>query len=96
ELEGARFCYFLTLPLCALPLILLAPVKDQTSGISRSMQAMTVLPVLNALTSLTLIIMFAILLKAAQLSNLAWVQTGKEVREFCQKSRALSNAVILG
>lgn len=94
ELEGARFCYFLTLPLCALPLVLLAP--DQTSGRSRSMQAMRVLPVLNAITGFTLIIMFAILFRAAQLSNLAWVQTGKEVREFCEKSRALSNAVILG
>lgn len=89
ELEGARFCYFLTLPLCALPLILLAPARPTS-------ERPLPLQVLTALASLTLLIMLAVLLKAAQLSNLAWVQTGKEVREFCEKSRQLSNAVILG
>ncbi|MBI5171439.1 MAG: hypothetical protein HY986_01035 [Candidatus Melainabacteria bacterium] len=88
ELEGARFCFFLTLPLsAALPLILFAPVeKGNRTGDQKnfSMTAYFLLAV-STMTVLT-----AVLTKICAATNLAWVHTGKEVKEFCLQARALT------
>ncbi|HNG73411.1 MAG TPA: hypothetical protein PLY72_03070 [Candidatus Obscuribacter sp.] len=89
ELEGARFCFFLTLPLsAALPLLLLAPVeKGNRTGDQKnfSMAAYFLLAV-STMTVLT-----AVLTKICAATNLAWVHTGKEVKEFCLQARALAD-----
>lgn len=75
ELEGARFCYFLTMPLSAcLPLLLLSPTGKITA---RALQTVS-----TALIGAMAVIMG----KVAVHSNLEWVHAGKEVREFLNKA----------
>lgn len=86
ELEGARFCFFLTMPLAAaLPLILLAPEKKGEQFTSDKKRN----SVFAVVSSTILFLLVATFSKIAQTTNLAWVHTGKEVREFCRKSRLL-------
>ncbi len=86
ELEGARFCFFLTMPLAALvPSLLLIDSK-----------ASNYLKVSQLDRSLTLIGLLAttlacgILAKTATRTNLEWVHAGKEVREFLRQTGDLN------
>lgn len=88
ELEGARFCFFLTMPLAAaLPLLLMAPErKGQQLTFAEKKKTNSIFAVVCAAVLFLLVAAFS---KIAQTTNLAWVHTGKEVREFSQKSRLL-------
>lgn len=87
ELEGARFCFFLTLPLsAALPLLLFAPV-GKGKGTSDQKNFSQRAYFLIAVSSLTLLT--CVFTKICSATNLAWVHTGKEVREFCLQARRL-------
>lgn len=88
ELEGARFCFFLTMPLAAaLPLLLMAPErKGQQLTFAKEKKTNSIFAVVSAVILFLLVASFS---KIAQTTNLAWVHTGKEVREFSQKSRLL-------
>lgn len=81
NLEGARFCFFLSLSLSAvLPLVLLAPNPKLPSTLQQRLDALSVL-VLSALVF--------VLAKTAYSTNLVWVHAGKEVRAVSQSANRL-------
>lgn len=91
ELEGARFCFFLTFPLsAALPLLLFAPVErgERTGDQKNFSQTAYFLIAVSSLTLLT-----GVFTKICAATNLAWVHTGKEVREFCLQARRLPGEI---
>lgn len=84
NLEGARFCFFLSLSLSAiLPLILLAPNSRLPAKLQRRLDAVAAV----ALTALVCV--FA---KTAYVTNLVWVHAGKEVRAVSESANRLNSA----
>jgi hypothetical protein len=66
DIEGARFCFFLTVPLSLLlPMILLAPKPDRS---------------FNALSVAVIVLLGLVLYKVTLQTNSNWVHAGKEVR----------------
>lgn len=84
ELEGARFCFFLTLPLSLIApsLILLSGKNQKLKG--RTNTAITIIG--TASTVVTLLI----LSKTAYRTNLEWVHAGQEVRSLLKQAQTLS------
>lgn len=90
ELEGARFCFFLTMPLAAIaPALLLIENKTRTAeNVSFIERNLTLVGLLATLLA------GGILAKTAIRTNLEWVHAGKEVREFLQQSSALNKQLL--
>ncbi len=93
ELEGARFCFFLTMPLAAfMPVMLLIEQRAKiTMPTSRIDWAMTI----NArVIGLSAVLIAALILgKTAFRTNLEWVHAGKEVRQFLSQVGELNAQV---
>ncbi len=90
ELEGARFCFFLTMPLAALvPTLLLIEGKarqhKQWSLLERN---------LTTLGLVATVLAGGILARTATRTNLEWVHAGKEVREFLKQSATLNQQLL--
>lgn len=84
ELEGARFCFFLTMPLS-----LMAPSLIIMEGKGIKLQAR----INNAITIIgttSAVLALLILSKTAYRTNLEWVHAGKEVRSVLKQAQALS------
>ncbi len=90
ELEGARFCFFLTMPLSALvPALLLIENKTRKAeNVSTIERRLTIVGLLATLLA------GGILAKTAIRTNLEWVHAGKEVRQFLQQSSALNKQLL--
>jgi len=90
ELEGARFCFFLTMPMAAVipVLLLLEPREKLTKQPSKTN--------INArIIGLTaLLVAMVVLGKTAFRTNLEWVHAGKEVREFLKQVSALNSDLL--
>lgn len=86
NLEGARFCFFLTMAgSCLLPVLIFAPDnKNKLSGLSSK---------LCLFGSLCFLVMLCTLARAAQATNLLWVHAGKEVHAVSQAAQRLSTSV---
>ena len=84
NLEGGRFCYFLTLALsCALPVLLFCPEKKLPKTVSIRLQA----------AAFALIALLAFTLqKAAYATNLLWLHAGKEVKAVLDDSLRLAKS----
>jgi hypothetical protein len=99
ELEGARFCFFLTMPLATLmPVLLFIERRDRQSDapIVCSLTKMFSHPSLEKNLTLvgmiTLIATASILAKTANKTNLEWVHAGKDVLKFLDKTAVLNDA----
>ncbi|CAN5251387.1 hypothetical protein BH11CYA1_BH11CYA1_47950 [soil metagenome] len=90
ELEGARFCFFLTMPLAALvPALLLIDGKNRAvKHAARLERNLTIVGLIATLLA------GGILAKTAIRTNLEWVHAGKEVREFLKQSGALNKQLL--
>lgn len=90
ELEGARFCFFLTMPLAAIaPALLLIENKTrQAENVSIIERNLTIVGLLATLLA------GIILAKTAIRTNLEWVHAGKEVREFLRQSSVLNKQLL--
>lgn len=86
ELEGARFCFFLTMPLSLLAPSL-ALIGSKRRILPRRIDAG--IGSIGIIASLSSIL---ILGKAAYLSNLVWVHAGQEVRELARQARIVSSS----
>jgi hypothetical protein len=83
ELEGARFLFLLSMPLSAFfPMLLFAPSTVSTVQSDESRAARTFM----ALSMVPLLLYAFFSAKVTYKTNLAWVHSGREVKEFCQKS----------
>lgn len=84
ELEGARFLFLLSMPLSAFfPMLLFAPGNGSATQPGESRAARTFM----ALSVVPLLLYAFFSAKVTYKTNLAWVHSGREVKEFCQKSR---------
>jgi len=93
ELEGARFCFFLTMPLAAaVPVLLLIDQKERTLAQSTTLAPSRELS-LRVIGLTALVIAAVILGKTATRTNLEWVHAGKEVRKFLSQVRELDSKV---
>ncbi|MDP3507642.1 MAG: hypothetical protein Q8T09_06595 [Candidatus Melainabacteria bacterium] len=90
ELEGARFCFFLTMPLAALvpALLLIENKKRKAENVSNIERNLTTVGLLATLLA------GGIIAKTAIRTNLEWVHAGKEVREFLQQASALNKQLL--
>lgn len=88
NLEGARFCYFMTVVTsCTLPLLLLAPYEGIAKPLeTRFRAALLVLALLAA----------GFLSKSAYATNLLWLHAGKEVKAFQSKALQLAKSASPG
>lgn len=82
ELEGARFCFFLTMPLS-----LLAPALVIMESKKRPLPSKVDIGIVS-LGIVSCICSTLILGKAAYLNNLEWVHAGQEVRELGRQAQA--------
>ncbi len=90
ELEGARFCFFLTLPLSALvPALLLIDNKSRSSTKWTATERC-----LTTVGLVATILAGTILAKTAIRTNLSWVHAGKEVREFLNQTADLNKHLL--
>lgn len=106
NLEGERFCFFLTVPLSIMaPLLLFAPETEQSklSMSSLSTAPTALFQLLRNLSFLPLIALIVVFAKAAYVTNLLWVHAGKEVKHLCLQSEILARqlpeqqkAIVLG
>lgn len=88
NLEGARFYYFLTIPLSLLlPLLVFQPKENEES----SSQMRTT--VIIAIAAVTFVSIVAIYYKSAHANAGVWLQAGKQVRAVQQQSIALVKAI---
>jgi hypothetical protein len=93
ELEGARFCFFLTMPLAALmPALLLMEPKERKAQLNTWLGA-SISTSAIVIGLITLTIAAVILGKTAQRTNLEWVHAGKEVRKFLNQVGELNSKV---
>ncbi len=84
NLEGARFCYFLTLSACSLlPIFLLAPENKLPKALSNKLTACALI----ALSTLAFITS-----KSAYATNLLWLHAGKEVKSVFTDALKLSKS----
>lgn len=84
ELEGARFLFLLSMPLSAFfPMLLFAPSKSNNAQTNDGQSARTFM----ALSLVPLLLYAFFSAKVTHKTNLAWVHSGREVKDFCQKSR---------
>lgn len=82
DLEGARFCFFLTVPLSLLfPLLLFSPARMVTPAKDRSLQY---------LAAALLFTMVGLGYKTTLHSNANWVHAGKEVRDVLTSATQLA------
>jgi hypothetical protein len=82
DIEGARFVFFLTVPLCmALPFILLAPKAQQTSDRA-----------FEALSAVMIVLLGFVAYKTTLTTNSNWVHAGKEVRAVRESALQIANA----
>lgn len=82
NLEGARFCFFVSLSLSAfLPMVLLAPSKKLPEKFQWR---------LDMIAGLAICATVAIFAKTAYVTNLVWVHAGKEVRAVAQSAKELA------
>jgi hypothetical protein len=88
NLEGARFYFFLSLPLSLLaPIVLFSPAsKYSLLGPSSKIRLRFAL-----LGAATLSLIFAIDARAAYATNLLWVHAGKQVKSFLRQAQELAN-----
>lgn len=93
ELEGARFCFFLTMPMAAMaPVLLLLDQRAKTIQKNSSLNfQMSLGARVIALTALLLATF--ILGKTAFRTNLEWVHAGKEVRKFLSQVSELNSKI---
>lgn len=104
ELEGARFCFFLTMPLAAAVPVLLLIERKEKKTISSSDFAPSRALSLKLIGLTALIIAATILGKTAYRTNLEWIHAGKEVRKFLSQVSELDTklaaqnqeAIVLG
>lgn len=85
ELEGARFCFFLTMPLS-----LMAPALIIMEGRTRELKAPIITNTLLITGSISTIITLLILAKTAYRTNLEWVHAGQEVRSVLKQAQKMS------
>lgn len=85
ELEGARFCFFLSMPLS-----LLAPAMVIIGSSKRKLLRTTDVAIISIATT-AIVFTVLILGKAAYLTNLVWVHAGQEVRQLAQQARLISS-----
>lgn len=92
DLEGSRFCFFLTMPLSfLLPVLLLAPSGRAGDGGAGGLHAKLFL-----IGTAVVLISSVVLFKVAYKTNLVWVHAGKEVRAFSQRCRQLADGAVPG
>ncbi len=86
DLEGGRFCFFLTMPLA-----MLAPSLILLQGRRRKLPNLlaNTVSIIGAGAVATCIVVLG---KAAYSNNLEWVHAGQEVRELVKQARALPEA----
>lgn len=82
NLEGARFCFFLTMTLSSfLPVLLFAPENNLPAKFSRR---------LLICSAVSISAIFLIMSKTAYATNLLWLHAGKEVRSVLNEATALA------
>lgn len=88
ELEGARFCFFLTMPLATVfPALLFIERRDRKNdGLTPIDKNITLIGMV------ALIATAAILARTAIKTNLEWVHAGKDVLKFLDKTAVLNDA----
>jgi hypothetical protein len=92
DLEGSRFCFFLTMPLSfLLPVLLLAPAGRAGNGGAGGLSKK-----LSLIAAAAVLVLAAVLFKVAYKTNLVWVHAGKEVRAFAQRCRQLADGARSG
>ncbi len=83
DLEGARFAFFLTVPVSVLlPVLLFRPARRHMSPVLEHR--------LLALSALSIASAILVLARTAYATNLAWVHAGKEVRAVATQAAALA------
>ncbi len=85
DLEGGRFCFFLTMPLA-----LMAPALILLQGQRRKLPALFSCTI-TGMSAAMVTACIVVLGKAAYLNNLEWVHAGKEVRELTKAARAMTS-----
>lgn len=94
NLEGARFCFFLTVPLSLLiPALVFKPSRLIQAG---EPQASKLNKRLCALAAAALVLITAVFARVAYTTNLAWVHAGKEVRSLAAAAENLAQALAAG
>ncbi|HEY9676711.1 MAG TPA: hypothetical protein V6C76_01820 [Drouetiella sp.] len=84
DLEGARFYYFLSIPIClTAPLLLFRP----SSNLRTSAELKLLVATAVALTALA-----AVMGRVAMLTDLEWVHAGKENRQVAQQAQKLAES----
>lgn len=92
DLEGSRFCFFLTMPMSfLLPVLVLAPADRAGNG-----GAVRLSTKLSLIGTAALLVLGSVLFTVAYRTNLVWVHAGKEVRVFSQHCRQLADGAAPG
>lgn len=94
ELEGARFCFFLTMPLSAfVPVLLLLESREKRTKRNAGLDT-NIAKSARTIGVTALVIATVVLGKTAFRTNLEWVHAGKEVREFLKQTSALNSDLL--
>lgn len=81
ELEGARFCFFVTMPLAALPMLILTADRKEEGAIEKEAQK---------IAAMACLLIALVYFQAARRTNLEWVHAGGEVRRFLKEAGELT------
>jgi hypothetical protein len=92
NLEGARFYFFLTIPLSMLLPILIFQPKQNIAHIETSNNQLRTV-IISSIAAVIFVSMVAIFYKSAYANAVVWLQAGKQVRAVQQQSIALTQRV---